>query len=122
MSGERLFITEAKAIIFQPRNTDCTTCPVKVKCCSSTAFRKIARRVHEGARDVARCITATPAYQRSHHNSKKVEMLFAELKRILKLDRLKFRDMSGGTDDFSLAAAVQTCDGWPNLHLNGYQG
>lgn len=37
-------------------------------------------------------------------------MLFAHLKRILKLDRLRLRGMSGATHEFTLAAA----DGWPN--------
>jgi len=80
---------------------------MKAKCCPNTAFRKIARSVHEAARDVARRIAATPAYQRSRHERKKVEMLFAHLKRILKLDRLRLRGMSGATDEFTLAAAGQ---------------
>jgi hypothetical protein len=56
---------------------------MKAKCCPNT--RKIARSFHEAARDVARRIAATPASQRSRHERKKVEMLFAHLKRILKL-------------------------------------
>jgi len=38
---------------------------------------------------------------------KKVEMLFAHLKRILKLDRLRLRGLSGAHDEFSLAATAQ---------------
>ena len=34
-------------------------------------------------------------------------MLFAHLKRILKLDRLRLRGLSGANDEFNLAAAVQ---------------
>ena len=100
-------VTKANTIIFRSRQTDCVTCPMKAKCCPNTAFRKIARSVHEAARDVARRIAATPAYQRSRHERKKVKMLFALLKRILKLDRLRLRGMSGATDEFTLAAAVQ---------------
>jgi len=59
---------------------------MKAKCCPNTSIRKIARSVHEAARDVARRIAATPEYVRSRHERKKVEMLFAHLKRILKLD------------------------------------
>jgi hypothetical protein len=44
---------------------------------------------------------------RSRHEREKVEMLFAHFKRILKLDRLRLRGMSGATDEFTLAAAVQ---------------
>ena len=38
---------------------------------------------------------------------KKVEMLFAHLKRILKLDRLRLRGPSGARDEFLLAAIAQ---------------
>ncbi|WP_200818469.1 transposase, partial [Halopseudomonas aestusnigri] len=38
---------------------------------------------------------------------KKVEMLFAHLKRIMKLDRLRLRGLSGATDEFTMAALVQ---------------
>lgn len=91
----------------QRAGIDCVACPMKAKYCLNTAFRKIARSVHEAARNVARCIAATAQYVRSRHERKKVEMLFAHLKRILKMDRLRLRGMSGATDEFTLAAAVQ---------------
>ena len=37
----------------------------------------------------------------------KVEMLFAHLKRILKLDRLRLRGPNGALDEFLLAATAQ---------------
>jgi seryl-tRNA(Sec) selenium transferase len=36
-----------------------------------------------------------------------VEMLFAHLKRILKLDKLRLRGFSGAKDEFLLAATAQ---------------
>jgi hypothetical protein len=57
--------------------------------------RKIARSIHEAARDKARAIAKTDAYVVSRRERKKVEMLFAHLKRILKLDRLRLRGPSG---------------------------
>ena len=105
--NERSHVTKANTINFRSRQTDCATCPMKAKCCPNTSIRKIARSVHEAARDVARRIATTPEYVRSRHERKKVEMLFAHLKRILKLDRLRLRGMSGATDEFTLAAAVQ---------------
>ena len=77
------------------------------------------RSVHEAARDVALRFAVTPAYDRSRHERKKVEMLFAHLKRILKLDRRRLRGMSAATDEFTLAAAVQNLRRLPNLHLKG---
>ena len=44
----------------------------------------------------------------SRRQRKKVEMLFAHLKRILKLDRLRLRGPNGARDEFHLTAAAQT--------------
>ena len=43
----------------------------------------------------------------SKRQRKKVEMLFAHLKRILKLDRLRLRGPCGARDEFHLAATAQ---------------
>jgi hypothetical protein len=47
----------------------------------------------------------TEEYQISRYQRKKVEMLFAHLKRILKLDRLRLRGPNGARDEFHLAAS-----------------
>lgn len=62
---------------------------------------------YESARDVARALTQTTAYQQSRHERKKVEMLFAHLKRILRFDRLRLRGLTGANDEFILAATAQ---------------
>src|SRR5271163_1716066 len=56
---------------------------------------------------LAREIAKTEAYQTSRYQRKKVEMLFAHLKRILKLDRLRLRGPCGARDEFHLAAIAQ---------------
>ena len=85
-------------------------CPLKPRCCPNTPARKVPRSIHEGARDLARDIAKTEAYQISRHQRKKVEMLFAHLKRILKLDRLRLRGPNGARDEFHLAATAQTSE------------
>ena len=70
-------------------------------------MRKIMRSKHAGCRDLARSIAMTDAYLVSHRQRKKVEMLFAHLKRIRKLDRLRLRGPYGAKDEFHLAAAAQ---------------
>ena len=70
-------------------------------------MRKIARSIHESAREVARDVAKTDGYKQSRKDRKKVEMLFAHLKRILKLDRLRLRGPSGAKDEFLLAAIAQ---------------
>jgi transposase len=103
----RTHITKADTIIYRSSQRDCATCPTKNQCCPNTSFRKIARSIHEDARDVARQIGMTTAYERSSKERKKVEMLFAHLKRILKLDKLRLRGFSGAKDEFLLAATAQ---------------
>lgn len=44
----------------------------------------------------------------SRREGKKIEMLFAHLKRILRLDRLRLRGPCGAHDEFLLAATAQT--------------
>jgi transposase len=103
----RTHVTKADTIIYRSSQADCATCPMKARCCPNTPTRKIARSVHESARDVARDIGKTSAYKQSRKDRKKVEMLFAHLKRILKLDRLRLRGPNGAHDEFLLAATAQ---------------
>lgn len=72
-----------------------------------TCQRKVPRDLNEDARDVARAIAATPEYELSRHRRKKVEMLFAHLKRILRMARLRLRGPCGARDEFLLAATAQ---------------
>jgi Transposase DDE domain len=103
----RTHITKADTIIYRSSQSDCAICPMKARCCPNTPMRKIARSVHESARDVARHVAKTDAYKQSRRDRKKVEVLFAHLKRILKLDRLRLRGPSGAHDEFLLAATAQ---------------
>jgi transposase len=94
-------------IRYRAGTTDCAACPLKEQCCPNTAMRKILRSQHEAARDVAREVAKTPAYQRTRRQRKQVEMLFAHMKRILKMDRLRLRGLSGARDEFLLTATAQ---------------
>ncbi len=92
---------------YRASKPDCDACSLKSRCCPKEPARKVLRSIHEGARDMARDIAATDAYATSRRQRKKVEMLFAHLKRILKLDRLRLRGPSGARDEFHLAATAQ---------------
>lgn len=86
---------------------DCQSCPLKASCCPNMDHCQIDRSPHELARDVARAITKTDAYKQSRKERKKVEMLFAHLKRILRMDKLRLRGFTGAEDEFLLAATAQ---------------
>jgi len=58
---------------------------------------------------LARDLSRTDAYVTSRRERKKVEMLFAHLKRIRRMDRLRLRGPNGARDEFLLAATA------PNL-------
>jgi transposase len=103
----RTHITKDDAIIYRSRQSECDRCPMKSQCCPHTPIRKLRRSIHEAARDVARALAKTRRYKQSRNDRKKVEVLFAHLKRILKLDRLRLRGPSGAHDEFLLAATAQ---------------
>ena len=85
----------------------CQACPSKSRCCPNMDFRSITRKEHEDARQVTRDIAKTDQYVLSMKLRKKVEMLFAHLKRILGLNRLRLRGPCGAKDEFLLAATAQ---------------
>ena len=68
---------------------------------------KIPRDIHERARDVARSLADTEAFEESRRDRKKIEMRFAHLKRILKLGRLRLRGPRGAQDESVPAAIAQ---------------
>lgn len=92
---------------YRARKADCDGCPFKARCCPKAPQRKVTRSIYEPSRDVARKISQTMDYAISCKLRKKVEMLFAHLKRILKLDRLRLRGPCGAHDEFHLAATAQ---------------
>jgi IS5 family transposase len=103
----RSHVTKDNTVIYKSSQKDCKDCRMKSQCCPNSAFRKITRSIYEPARDVARAIAQTCAYQQSRKDRKKVEMLFAHMKRILKLDRLRLRGLNGAQDEFLLTATAQ---------------
>jgi transposase len=93
--------------LYRGATADCRSCPLKPRCCPKEPVRKIPRSIYEAARDVARSLFGTEAYAQSRRDRKKVEMQFAHLKRILRLDRLRLRGPRGARDEFLLAATAQ---------------
>lgn len=100
-------VNDGDTLIYRASKYDCSACTLKPICSPNTPMRKVPRSIHEGPRDVAREIAKTEAYAVSRRQRKKVEMLFAHLKRILRLDRLRLRGPCGARDEFLLAATAQ---------------
>lgn len=94
-------------IRYRAKKADCDACPLKPKCTPKEPQRVVMRSIHEGARDMARAIAQTEEYAISGKLRKKVEMLFAHLKRIISVRRLRLRGPKGARDEFHLAAAAQ---------------
>ena len=100
-------VNDGATLIYRASKQDCSGCALKPRCCPREPQRRVPRSVHESARDIARDISKSDAWLISRRQRKKVEMLFAHLKRILKLDRLRLRGPCGARDEFHLAAAAQ---------------
>jgi hypothetical protein len=103
----RTHITKAETVIYRARESDCAHCPLKSRCCPNVSFRKIARSLYEAARDLTRALGKTSEYRQSRKDRKKVEVLFAHMKRILRVNRLRLRGRTGARDEFLLTAIAQ---------------
>jgi hypothetical protein len=93
-------------IHYRPPNRDCSGCPVKENC-TAGRYRTVSRHLKEDARERAKALQGTDPYERSRRECKKVEMLFAHLKRHLGLRRLKLQGLAGAAAECLLAATVQ---------------
>ena len=100
-------INDGETLRYLASTSDCRGCLFKAQCCPKAPFRIIPRSIYEEARDVARTLAKTKAFEQSRRERKRVEMLFAHLKRILKLGRLRLRGPYGAQDEFTLAAIAQ---------------
>ena len=100
-------IDDGETLRYLASTSDCRDCPLKVRCCPKASSRRVPRSIYEEARDVARALANTEAFEQSRRDRKRIEMLFAHLKRILKLGRLRLRGPCGAQDEFTLAAIAQ---------------
>jgi transposase len=100
-------VNDGETLLYRARTRDCRGCLLKAQCCPKAPWRKVPRSIYEEARDVARATAKTEAFERSRCDRKRVEMLFAHLKRILRLGRLRLRGPCGAQFEFMLAAIAQ---------------
>jgi len=100
-------VNDGATLLYRAGKADCDACTLKRRCCPNEPVRKLPRSIHEGARDMARRLSEEDEWLVSRRERKKIEMLFAHLKRILGLDRLRLRGPNGARDEFHLAAAAQ---------------
>jgi len=100
-------VNEGTTLLYRGSTLDCGSCQFKARCCPKTPARKIPRSMHERARDIARSLAGTHAFEQSRRERKRVEMLFAHLKHILRMGRLRLRGPSGARTEFLLAATAQ---------------
>jgi len=99
-------IDQGRIVYYKASKNDCSICRLKQKCTTAVA-RKVTRDIDEDVRDHVRSLANTQAFQHSRRERKKVEMAFAHMKRILKLDRLRLRGLTGARDEVLLVAIAQ---------------
>lgn len=100
-------INAGDTLFYRSSMIDCAKCQLKARCCPKAPLRRVPRSIYERARDVARSLAGTEAFEQSRHDRKRIEMRFAHLKRILRLGRLRLRGPRGAQDEFVLAAIAQ---------------
>jgi len=100
-------VIDGGTLRYRASKSDCDVCAFKMRCYPSVPMRYVPRDLHEDARDIARALAKTEAYEQSRRERKKVEMRFAHMKRIFKLDRLRLRGLSGAKDEVLLTATAQ---------------
>jgi hypothetical protein len=99
---------------YRAKATTCGPCALKARCTAGAA-RMVTRNIHEERpnelcereREHVRQLTGIPEFRRSARERRKVEMLFAHLKRHLGFRHLRLRGLTGAGDEFLLATTAQ---------------
>ena len=99
-------VDQGHIVYYRANKNDCSSCSLKPKC-TTAVVRKVTRDVDEDVREHVRALANTEAFQQSSRERKKVEMRFAHMKRIFRLDRLRLRGLSGARDEVLLTATAQ---------------
>ena len=99
-------IDQGRILPYRASKNDCSTCALKPRCTTAVA-RKVSRDIDEDLRDHIRALANTEAFQLSRRERKKVEVKFAHMKGIHKLDRLRLRGLNGAKDEVLLTATAQ---------------
>jgi len=99
-------ISQGRILNYKGRKEDCTRCRLRSRC-TTAPLRKVTRDIDEELRDQVRALAKTKAFEHSARQRKKVEMAFAHMKRILRLDRFRLRGLSGARHEVLLAATAQ---------------
>ena len=103
-------VHDGRTILYRTSLRNCSSCPIKPKCCPNTLQRKIPRDLNESARDHARALMGTPEFDKSRDERKKVEMRFAHLKTHHRFERMRLRGISGARDECHLVATAQNVE------------
>ena len=85
---------------------DCAVCHLKARCTTGRG-RRLVVNFDEPARQRAQHLSGTEAYWRSWLERKKVEVLFAELKNVIKLRRFRLRRHRHISEQTLMAATAQ---------------
>src|SRR6266508_1830394 len=99
-------IDQGHIVYYRASKNDCSICFLKPKC-TTAVVRKVTRDLNEDVRDRVRALANTEAFRQSSRERKKIEMRFAHMKRIFRLDRLRLRGLSGARDEMLLTAIAQ---------------
>lgn len=99
-------IDQGRVLYYRARKGDCSDCQLRHRC-TTGPVRKVTRDIDEDVRDHVRALAGSEAFEQSCRERKKVEMAFAHMKRILRLDRLRLRGLTGAKFEVLLAATAQ---------------
>ena len=99
-------VSQGRILSYRGRKEDCAHCRLRSRC-TNGPVRKVSRDIDEELRDQVRALAKTKAFEHSARQRTKVEMAFAHMTRLLKLDRLRLRGLSGARHEVLLAATAQ---------------
>jgi hypothetical protein len=67
-------VNDGETLLYRASTPDCRSCLFKAQCCPKMPLRRIPHSIYEEARNVARALAKTKAFEQSRRDRKRVEM------------------------------------------------
>jgi hypothetical protein len=97
-------VNDGATLLYRGSTLECGSCQFKARCCPNTPARKIPRSLHEAARDLARSLAGTPAFEQSRHRRHRLKAATptgtAAIKRSMPLSDAKVGPRAAALADF----------------------
>jgi hypothetical protein len=107
-------VNDGETLLYMASMRHCRSCPLKAQCCPKAPFRRVPRSIYEEARDVARALAKTEAFERSRHDRNLLRCCLRTSSASCGLAACDCVGRAAPSSSSRWRQSPRTCAGWPS--------